>query len=161
MEGFAEPGTAPLLERVAARAGISADGAVMKRLSWAGLFSNRPLPRSRVAPIEVLCARLAESMAYAEGERDMIVLRHEFGVVDPQGRRESRVSTLLAYGEPGGDSAMARTVALPAAVAARLILDGRIPSAGVRIPVSPEIYEPVLDALEPRGIVFRETRTAP
>jgi hypothetical protein len=67
----------------------------------------------------------------------------------------------VAFGEPSGDSAMARTVALPAAVAARLVVDGRIASVGVRIPVDPEIYEPVLSALEPMGIVFRETRTAP
>ena len=56
---------------------------------------------------------------------------------------------------------MARTVSLPAAVAARLILDGRIALTGVCVPVDPEIYEPVLSALEPMGIVFRETRTAP
>jgi hypothetical protein len=56
---------------------------------------------------------------------------------------------------------MARTVSLPAAGAARLILDGRIAETGVRIPVDPEIYDPVLDALEPMGIAFRETRTAP
>ena len=161
MDAFAEPGSGPLVERIAARAGISRDGAVMKRLAWAGLFSGRPLASSTMAPIEVLCAALATSMAYAPGERDMIVLRHEFGVVDPQGRHENRVATLVAYGEPGGDLAMARTVSLPAAVGARLILDGRITSAGVRIPVDPEIYEPVLDALEPMGIVFRETRTAP
>ena len=103
----------------------------------------------------------AASLTYAEGERDMIVLRHEFGVVTASGRRETRTSTLVAFGEPGGDSAMARTVSLPAAVAARLILDGRIASTGVRIPVEPEIYEPVLDALEPMGIVFRDTRSAP
>ena len=56
---------------------------------------------------------------------------------------------------------MARTVSLPAAAAARLILDGRIGLTGVRIPVDPEIYEPVLSALGPMGIAFRETRTAP
>jgi saccharopine dehydrogenase-like NADP-dependent oxidoreductase len=89
------------------------------------------------------------------------VLRHEFGVADPDGRPGTRISTLVAFGEPGGDSAMARTVSLPAAVAARLILDGRITSTGVRIPVDPEIFDPVLDALEPMGIVFRESRTAP
>ncbi len=161
MEDFADAGAGTLIERVAARAGIRASGAVMERLRWAGLFSRRRLQGSKVAPIDALCARLAECLAYAPGERDMIVLRHEFDVVDPDGRREGRVSTLVAFGEPGGDSAMARTVSLPAAVAARLILDGRIASAGVRIPVDPEIYEPVLDALEPMGIVFRETRTAP
>jgi saccharopine dehydrogenase-like NADP-dependent oxidoreductase len=161
MEDLAAPGAGPVLERLAARAGIGVDGAVMERLRWAGLFSGRRLDGSTVAPIDALCARLAECLAYAPGERDMIVLRHEFGVVDPHGRRESRVSTLVAFGEPLGDSAMARTVSLPAAVAARLILDGRIALIGVRIPVDPGIYEPVLDALEPMGIAFRETRTAP
>ena len=161
MEAFARPGPGPLAGRVAERLGLPADGAVMKRLLWAGLFSDRPLGSTKMAPIDALCDRLKESMAYAQGERDMIVLRHEFGVVDASGRAWTRLSTLVAFGEPSGESAMARTVALPAAVAARLILDGRIASAGVRIPVDPGIYEPVLRALEPMGIVFRETRTAP
>jgi saccharopine dehydrogenase-like NADP-dependent oxidoreductase len=161
MEAFAEPGSGPVFERVAARAGISAEGAVVERLRWAGLFSGQRIESTKAAPIDVLCGRLADCLAYAAGERDMIVLRHEFGVLDPRGRDTSRLSTLVAFGDPGGDSAMARTVSLPASVAARLILDGRIASTGVRIPVDPEIYEPVLDALEPMGIVFRETRTAP
>jgi saccharopine dehydrogenase-like NADP-dependent oxidoreductase len=161
MEAFAEPGTGPVQERVAACAGIGVDGAVAERLRWAGLFSDLPLPSPKGAPIDMLCARLAECLAYEAGESDMIVLRHEFGVVDREGRDASRVSTLVAFGDPGGDTAMARTVSLPAAVAARLILDGRVASTGVRIPVDPEIYDPVLDALEPMGIVFRETRSTP
>jgi len=161
MEAFAGPGPGPVLDRVAARAGIAVDGPVARRLVWAGLFSGRPLEQPRAAPIDVLCSRLADALAYAPGERDMVVLRHEFGIVDAGGRDATRVSTLVAFGDPSGDSAMARTVSLPAAVAARLILDERIAAAGVRIPVDAEIYEPVLDALEPMGIVFRETRTAP
>ncbi len=161
MEAFAIAGSGPLRARVAAKAGVAADSAVMERLEWAGLFSSRPIGTARVAPIDVLCARLMEVMGYSQGERDMVVLRHEFGFVSPEGRPETSVSTFLAFGEPSGDSAMARTVALPAAVAARLVLDGRIRSTGVRIPVEPEIYDPVLDALEPMGIVFGETRTAP
>jgi len=125
------------------------------------MFSGTPIGSTTVAPIDVLSARLAASMAYTHGERDMIVLRHEFGFLDEGGRPGNTVATLVAFGEPSGESAMARTVSLPAAVAARLILDGRIASTGVRIPVDPEIYEPVLNALEPMGIVFRETRTAP
>jgi saccharopine dehydrogenase-like NADP-dependent oxidoreductase len=144
-----------------APAGIDPGGAVAERLRWAGLFSDRPLPSPKGAPIDMLCARLAECLAYEADERDMIVLRHEFGVVDREGRDASRASTLVAFGDPGGDTAMARTVSLPAAVAARLILDGRVASTGVRIPVDPEIYDPVLEALEPMGIVFRETRSTP
>jgi saccharopine dehydrogenase-like NADP-dependent oxidoreductase len=160
MQAVAAPGTGPVVARVAARLGIAEDGAVMKRLVWAGLFSGAPIGDTTVAPIDVLSARLAATMAYAEGERDMIVLRHEFGTVDEAGRPQNTVATLIAYGEPSRDSAMARTVSLPAAVAARLILDGRIDATGVRLPVDPGIYEPVLDALEPMGIAFRETRTA-
>jgi len=157
MEAVAAPGAGSVTQRVASRLGIPADGAVMARLVWAGLFSDAPIGSTRVAPIDVLSARLAESMTYRSGERDMIVLRHQFGFVDDRGRTGTKVATLVAFGEPAGDSAMARTVSLPAAVAARLILDGRIASSGVRIPVDPGIYEPVLDALEPMGIVFRET----
>jgi saccharopine dehydrogenase-like NADP-dependent oxidoreductase len=104
----------------------------------------------------VLCARLVDALAYAPGERDMIVLQHEFGFVEASGRAGRTTSTLVAFGETDGDSAMSRTVALPAAVAARLILDRRVAATGVRIPVDPAIYGPVLDALEPMGIVFRE-----
>ncbi|HZN54123.1 MAG TPA: saccharopine dehydrogenase C-terminal domain-containing protein [Candidatus Polarisedimenticolaceae bacterium] len=161
MESFAVEGTGVVRARVAARAGVPGGGAVMDRLAWAGLFSDRPIGATRAAPIDLLCARLQEALTYAEGERDMIVLRHELGVVDPQGREQSSVSTLVAMGEPSGDTAMARTVALPAAIAARTILDGELDLTGVRIPAHPEIYEPVLASLATMGIDLRETRSAP
>lgn len=161
MEAFAAPGAGPLAARVAARLGIATDGAVMNRLAFVGLFGDRALSRTEVSPIDALCDCMSASMAYAAGERDMIVLRHEFGVALRDGGTSRHVATLIAYGDPGGDSAMARTVSLPAAVATRLILDGKIAATGVRIPVDPEIYEPVLDALEPAGIRFLETRSAP
>jgi saccharopine dehydrogenase-like NADP-dependent oxidoreductase len=161
METVAQPGAGPVALRVAKRLGLPADGSVMARLRFAGLFSDTPIGTIRKAPIDVLGDRLAECLTFASGERDMVVLRHEFGFVDAAHRPGSWVSTLVAFGEPAGDSAMARTVSLPAAGAARLILDGRIAATGVRIPVDPEIYDPVLDALEPMGIAFHETRTTP
>lgn len=161
MEAFAQPGAGAVVDRVAARLGLAVDGAVMQRLRFAGLFSSLPLTNTTTAPLDALCTRLSAALAYAEGERDMIVLRHELGGVEASGNPATHVETLVAFGEPAGDSAMARTVSLPAAVAARLILDGQIRSVGVRIPVDSEIYEPVLSALRPLGIAFRETRTAP
>jgi saccharopine dehydrogenase (NADP+, L-glutamate forming) len=161
MASLAGPGPDAAPARVAARLGIPVDGAVMDRLRFAGLFSAAPLPAAPVAPIDVLAERLAATLAYRSGERDMIVLQHRFGFVEQSGATGTQVTTLVAFGEPVGDSAMARTVSLPAAVAARLVLDGRIGVTGVRIPVEPEIYGPVLRALEPMGIVFREVRTAP
>jgi hypothetical protein len=63
-------------------------------------------------------------------------------------------------GEPGGDSAMARTVSLPAAIGVRMILHGELKLTGVHIPVVPEIYEPVLAELARLGIECKE-RTVP
>lgn len=157
MASFAIEGTGSVRKRVAARAGVLGDGAVMERLAWAGLFSDLAIGVTRAAPVDVLCARLEEAMRYRAGERDMVVLRHELGTAAGAGL----TATLVAYGDPAGDHAMARTVSLPAAVAARLILERRLSLTGVRIPVHPEIYEPVLDALEGAGIVFEEAWTTP
>ncbi len=88
----------------------------------------------------------------------MIVLHHEFVAEYPKRKKEKITSTLIDYGIPHGDTAMSRTVGLPAAIAATLILQGKIKHAGVHIPVSPIIYEPALDELEKLGIVCREKR---
>jgi saccharopine dehydrogenase-like NADP-dependent oxidoreductase len=96
-------------------------------------------------------------MSYQEGERDMIVLKHEFIAEYPKEKRKEKIeSTLIDFGIPNGDSAMSRTVSLPAAIAAKLILTGKIKTSGVQIPVTPEIYEPVLAELESLGIICKE-----
>jgi len=51
---------------------------------------------------------------------------------------------------------MSRTVSLPAAIGAKLVLEGKIDATGVHIPVSPTIYEPILKELERLGIAFKE-----
>ena len=85
-------------------------------------------------------------------ERDMIVMEHRF-----RAGERSLVSRLVAYGEPFGDSAMARTVSLPAAIAGRLRLEGSLEASGVLVPVLPEIYEPVLDEMASLGVAFEES----
>ncbi len=84
-------------------------------------------------------------------------MQHEVVGVYPSGTREMITSTLVAFGEPDGDSAIARTVGLPAAIAAAMVLDGRIADRGVLIPVSPGVYAPILDELAASaGVVFNE-----
>jgi saccharopine dehydrogenase-like NADP-dependent oxidoreductase len=141
--------------RVARFLGVPPSHAILERFEWAGLLSDQQL-HSPSAPIDVLCDLLQVRMTYALGQRDMIVLQHDFEIATTDGRSERRVSRLIAYGEPGGDSAMARTVSLPAAIAVRLRLEGRLTLAGVHVPVSAEIYAPVLAELEGLGIRFHE-----
>lgn len=88
----------------------------------------------------------------------MIVLRHEFLAEFGSGRTEEIVSTLVDHGVPGGASSMSRTVGLPAAIAARLMLEGKIGRKGVEVPVHPEIYIPILEELQALGIRFTQRR---
>jgi saccharopine dehydrogenase (NADP+, L-glutamate forming) len=103
-----------------------------------------------------LAARMGEKMPYKPGERDMIVLVHKFIARFNDGTEERLSSTLIDFGQPGGDSSMARTVSLPAAVGARMILTGQIEDIGVHIPVKPEIYNPILDELATLDISLKE-----
>ncbi len=98
---------------------------------------------------------MLEKMSYNEGERDMVVLQHTF-MADFADRREYITSTMVDFGVPGGDSAMNRTVGLPAAVGVRYILEGRFTQPGVVIPVMPEFYKPALEELQRHGIRVTE-----
>jgi len=94
-------------------------------------------------------------MRYAPGERDLLVMQHKFIARYPD-RTEKTTSTMIDYGILHGDSSMCRLVGLPVAVAAKMILQGKIDLVGVQVPVVSEIYEPVLAELKQMGISFNE-----
>ncbi len=146
-----------LRARLAQRLGLSVDSAVIARLEWLGLLSDEPLPAGSTSPLDILTAAMLERMQYGPGERDMIILKHEFVAQYPD-RRERITSTMIDFGIPFGDSAMNRTVGLPAAIGVRLILEGTIHQPGVIIPVTPELYEPALAELDRLGLRFTETQ---
>ena len=136
---------------------IYKDSTVMKKIEWLGLLSDEPLPLWKGSVFDVVLTQMLRKMNYKDNERDMVVLQDEFIVEYPDERpSEKIVSTLIDYGIPGGDSAVARTVGIPAAIATKLILQARIDLKGVHIPVDPAIYEPVLKELAEHHITVRE-----
>lgn len=136
--------------------GLDDDSFVLDNLEWLGLFSDAPLPIAVGAPIDILTACMLEKMRYEDDERDMLIMQHEFAAAYPD-RTEEITSTMIDFGIPGGDSSMSRTVGLPAAIATGLILKGAITRKGVVVPVTPDVYEPVLAELDHLGIRLEET----
>jgi saccharopine dehydrogenase-like NADP-dependent oxidoreductase len=118
---------------------------VIKNFKWLGLFSDDPLPEENNV-MDIFCTLLQKKLVMSEDDLDLIVLYHRF-IAEFSGREELITSTLIDTGIPGGDSAMSRTVSLPAAIASALILNDKIKMTGVQIPVHSEIYNPVLDEL--------------
>jgi saccharopine dehydrogenase-like NADP-dependent oxidoreductase len=152
------PADADLPEAAARFLRLEPYSAVIKRLGWLGLFGDEPLPPDRSNPLDWLNVLSLRKMSPGKADRDMIVMHHEFIAEYAGAKRELVTSTLVDYGEIGGDSAVARTVSLPAAIAVRLILEGKIREPGVQIPVQPKVYGPILRELEKYRIVFRERK---
>jgi saccharopine dehydrogenase-like NADP-dependent oxidoreductase len=125
----------------------------IKRMKWLGLFDDKPIAIHHGANVDVLVDLMLKKMSYGPNEKDMIIV-HDEVVAEYPDYKEKRFSTLRLEGIPGGDSAMSRAVSLPAAVAGRLILEGKIRSRGILMPTISEIYHPVLEELKEFGIDF-------
>ncbi|UCC30947.1 MAG: saccharopine dehydrogenase NADP-binding domain-containing protein [Phycisphaerales bacterium] len=143
------PPSGDVRKSLAGQLRIDAASPILDRLEWLGLFSDETIAITgkETTPLDVLGSRMEQKMQYQPGERDMIALCHYFLAKFESGPDERITSTMIDYGQPGGDSSMARTVSLPAAIAVRLILTGGLMAPGVHIPVTKEIYGPVLDEL--------------
>ena len=146
-----------LRDAVAARLGVPADHDGIARMEFAGLLGDEVVSPKGMTCLDALCELLARKLTYAPGQRDMVAMVHEFDVVHADGSSQQVTSTLVDYGIPDGDSSMSRTVSLPAAIAAHMILTGDITMTGVHVPVIPGIYEPVLDELETMDIKVVES----
>ena len=85
----------------------------------------------------------------------MIVMYHKFGY-ELNGERKQIDATMVTTGNDQVNTAMARTVGLPVAMATLRILNGEISTPGVQLPITREVYEPILKELEDYGITFKE-----
>ncbi|KAJ3763962.1 Saccharopine dehydrogenase-domain-containing protein [Lentinula raphanica] len=151
--------------------------------TWIGLppltlpsdTSDPSIPQTHMSPIDLFIALLSHKLQYGSGERDMVVLVHE--VVT----RGIHTSSLVIFGshhptqrvnvsgavEYEYESAMARSVGIPVAVAALAVLDGSqdtqdtqdtqgIPLRGVHGPTHPSIRTKILEGMAQAGLGMRE-----
>ncbi len=138
--------------------GLETQDEIITRFNWLGLFSNDSIPDGITTYLDALCHLFEDKLKYAPGERDMIVMHHEF-IAKYSDRKEKITSTMVDYGIPNGDSSMSRTVALPVAIASRMILEGVITKTGVHRPITSDVYDPILTELETLDIKLEEKTT--
>ena len=148
-----------IIKDLAAFLSICEYSVALKKLQWLGLFDDEKIPLETASVFDMFAYFLLKKLVYEKGERDLLIQHHQFIAQYPD-KKEKITSTMIDTGLPGGDSSMARTVSLPAAIATRLILEGKINLTGVHIPVLPEIYEPVLAELETMNIKLTERKVA-
>ena len=131
------------------------DFPTFEKLQWLGFFESKPLPKTKGSPAQLLQKILEEQWALQPTDRDLIVMQHQFEIQTQSGIKKL-TSSLVQEGLDGVYTAMAKTVGLPLAIAVDLFLKGKISLRGLRLPVVPELYLPILEALEKEGIRFEE-----
>jgi saccharopine dehydrogenase (NADP+, L-glutamate forming) len=145
-----------LKKNTAKRLGISEESTAMESLEYLGFFSNEKLQYFETTPFEITSDRMISKMLLSDDERDMVILQHIFLASYPDGKKEMIKSSMLDFGSPSTNTSIARTVALPAAIAVKMILEKKILLKGVFRPVVPQIYNPVLNELKTHGIEMKE-----
>lgn len=139
--------------------GLPSYSSTLKKLEWLGVMSDEPLPPDGRSPGQVLAGLLGEKLRFMAGERDLVVMQHEFSVTGGDGVQKVAI-TYLDWGDPQGDSAMARGTGIPTAMAARRIIDGRFSEEGLHLPTHPALCPSILQELKEMGFEF-QTRHLP
>jgi saccharopine dehydrogenase-like NADP-dependent oxidoreductase len=138
------------------------DQQIIDKINWLGLFEDTPVFNHDVSgktftPAQILQYLLEQKWSLEPGDKDMCVMHHVMNYT-LHNQAFTMESSMVAIGTDEVYTAMAKTVGLPAAIATKMILTGDIKKTGVVIPVTPDIYLPVLNELETKfDIRFIET----
>lgn len=135
---------------------IDQDDLLWDKLVDLDLFSaTKKIGIKDATPAKCLQRILEDQWTLAPEDKDMIVMYHKFGY-ELDGKFKQIDATMVSVGTDQVHTAMARTVGLPVAIATLAILNGKITTPGVQIPIQKEVYNPILKELEEYGIIFKE-----
>lgn len=120
---------------------------------------NKKVGLKNASPAQILQKILSDKWTLQDHDKDMIVMQHKFGYQYKEDKSQIE-SSMVIKGDDQTYTAMAKTVGLPVAMAALKILNGEIKTPGVQLPITKEVYEPILKELEEYGITFIEKKVA-
>jgi saccharopine dehydrogenase-like NADP-dependent oxidoreductase len=158
LASFLPPGPGSVKERLKRFIGDEWDEQIENMLDYLELFSNKPINISEGSPAQLLQVLLEEKWKLRPGDRDMIVMEHQFEFYSKEepDHMQKLISSLVVVGLEEHHTAMALTVGLPLAITVKNFLTGRFSLSGVQIPIRPEIYDPMLVELQEYNITFKE-----
>jgi len=148
-------------ENLAAFMHLDVNGEIMQMIRWTGILSGDQIGLSNATPAQILQNLLEVKWKLNPADKDMIVMQHVLKYRNKGSENEYEIrSSLIVKGDDASHTAMARTVGLPLASASALLLNNKISQRGVVVPVSKEIYVPVLEEMKSYGILFGEEHHA-
>jgi saccharopine dehydrogenase-like NADP-dependent oxidoreductase len=142
-------------EKAVGRLKLNLQSPAIVAIDWLGYFSNEKVNLATGSTFDITADLMLKKMMLPKSARDMVIILHTLLIENANGQKEVIKSRLLDFADKDNTS-VARTVALPAAIAAKMILNGEITEKGVQIPIAKTIYEPVLNELEKLGIAMVE-----
>jgi saccharopine dehydrogenase-like NADP-dependent oxidoreductase len=135
---------------------IDQDDIMWDKLLELDLFNkNKIVGLKNASPAQILEKILSEKWTLEKDDKDMIVMYHKFGY-ELDGVKKEIDSKMVCLGDDQTYTAMAKTVGLPVAIATLQILNGKITTPGVQLPINKEVYLPILKELEEYGVIFKE-----
>lgn len=137
---------------------IQQDDIMWEKFLELDLFNpNKQVGLKNATPAQILQKILEDSWTLKGTDKDMIVMYHKFGF-ELDGKKQQIDSHMVVIGQDQTYTAMAKTVGLPVAIATLQILNKKITSPGVHIPIHKEVYESILKELETYDISFKEKK---
>ncbi|WP_133533269.1 saccharopine dehydrogenase family protein [Flavobacterium dankookense] len=137
--------------------GIEQDDIMWDKLLELDLFNpTKIVGLKNASPAQILEHILNDSWTLQPEDKDMIVMYHKFGY-EINGEKKQIDSKMVCIGDDQTYTAMAKTVGLPVAMATIQILNGKIKTSGVQLPINKEVYLPIIKELEEFGVIFKET----
>ncbi len=149
-----DPGKS-VAEKLANQFNLSLHSEELQKLTWSGFFDDTLIGIDTGTPAQVLEYILNKRWCLQPTDKDLIVMWHRFGYAIGNTKKEIQAH-LIVKGDDATETAMAKTVGLPLAIATKLLMQGKIKQRGVIIPISKELYDPILDELKLYGIVLVE-----
>jgi saccharopine dehydrogenase-like NADP-dependent oxidoreductase len=126
LSSFLPPAKGTLKERLKNYVGKDWDSEIENMFDYLELFSNKAILLKEGSPAQLVQALLEEKWKLKTGDKDMIVMQHEFEYTLPGASSIQKLdSSLVVIGKDENHTAMAQTVGLPLAITVKNFLTGK------------------------------------